>query len=68
MSTTIAAQTDSILSKLSFNGDFRFRVEQDWNSKKSDGTFRDDRTRLRYRLRAGVEYTDKWFKTGFRII
>ncbi len=63
----LSAQIDSIKSKLSFNADFRFRVEQDWNSKKSDGTFRDDRTRLRYRLRAGVTYTDKWYQTGFRI-
>ncbi|CAH8296181.1 putative porin [Mariniflexile fucanivorans] len=43
-------------SKLSFYGDFRFRVEQDWNSKKSDGTYRDDRTRLRYRGRLGLNY------------
>ncbi len=63
----LSAQKDSIISKLSFNADFRFRVEQDWNSKKSDGTFRDDRTRLRYRLRAGVTYSDKWYQTGFRI-
>lgn len=67
ISITLSAQTDSIQSKLSFNADFRFRVEQDWNSKKSDGTFRDDRTRFRYRLRAGVEYDDKWYNIGFRI-
>ena len=35
--------------------------------KKSDGTFRDDRTRLRYRLRAGASYSNKWYTTGFRI-
>lgn len=63
----LSAQIDSISSKLSFEGDFRFRVEQDWNSKKSDGSFREDRTRLRYRLRAGVEYSDKWYSTGFRV-
>jgi len=67
ISITLSAQTDSIQSKLSFNADFRFRVEQDWNSKKSDGTFRDDRTRFRYRLRAGVVYDDKWYNIGFRI-
>ena len=64
---TSSAQTDSIQSKLSFNSDFRFRVEQDWKSKKSDGTFRDDRTRFRYRLRAGVEYDNNWYNIGFRI-
>ena len=67
ISLSLSAQTDSIQSKLNFNADFRFRVEQDWNSKKSDGTFRGDRTRLRYRLRAGVEYEDKWYNMGFRI-
>ena len=64
---TLSAQIDSLKSKLSFEADFRFRVEQDWNSKKSDGTFRSDRTRLRYRLRAGVIYEDKWYSAGFRI-
>jgi len=40
----------------------RLRIEQDWDSSKGDGTERDDRLRLRYRLRAGVEATinDQW--------
>ena len=54
--------------KLSFNGDFRFRIEQDWNSRKSDGTYRDDRTRLRYRARIGVNYdANDWASFGIRI-
>ena len=65
--TALLAQIDSIIPRLSFEGDFRFRVEQDWNSKKSDGSFRENRTRFRYRLRAGVEYSDKWYSAGFRI-
>ncbi|RDK87254.1 putative porin [Marinirhabdus gelatinilytica] len=64
---SVTAQLDSLLSKLSFEADFRFRVEQDWDSRKSDGSFREDRTRLRYRVRAGVNYTGKWYKVGFRI-
>ena len=49
-------------------GDFRFRAEQDWNSRKSDGTFRDDRSRLRYRMRAGVTYHyNPWISVGTRI-
>lgn len=54
--------------KLSFTGDFRFRIEQDWNSRKSDGTYRDDRTRLRYRARIGMYYkaTD-WASFGVRL-
>lgn len=43
-------------SNLTFNGDFRFRVEHDWNSTKSNGTKRNDRSRLRYRLRYGFTY------------
>lgn len=61
------AQNDSLLSKLTFETDFRFRVEQDWNSRKSDGTYRDDRTRFRYRIRAGVTYSHKWYETGIRL-
>ncbi len=67
ISPELSSQIDSIESKLSLNADYRFRIEEDWNSKKSDGTFRDNRTRLRYRLRAGVTYTQGWYQIGFRI-
>jgi len=64
----LSAQIDSTKAKLSFNGDFRFRVEQDWNSRKSDGTYRNDRTRLRYRARFGVIYEYKdWISFGARL-
>ncbi|MGX1930058.1 putative porin [Flagellimonas sp. 2504JD4-2] len=56
LSFPLTAQWDSIKSRFSFSGDFRFRLEQDWDSRNSDGTFREDRSRLRYRLRAGLEY------------
>lgn len=42
--------------KLSLFGDFRGRLETDWDSRRSDGTSRDDRTRLRIRLRAGLTF------------
>ena len=64
---SINAQIDSLFSRLSFNADFRFRIEQDWDSKKSDGSYREDRSRLRYRLRAGATYKYKWYEVGFRI-
>ena len=67
ISIQINAQSESILSKLTFETDFRFRIEQDWKSKKSDGSFRDDRTRLRYRLRAGATFKNDWYTFGFRI-
>ena len=66
------AQNESA-KKITFSGDFRFRIEKDWNSRKSDGTYRDDRTRLRFRIRAGMNYRPiNWarfgigFRTGFR--
>ena len=64
---TVEAQNDSLSSKLVFNGDFRFRAEQDWDSRKSDGTYREDRSRLRYRLRAGATYKHKWYEAGLRL-
>ncbi|MDG1101744.1 MAG: hypothetical protein P8H42_06690 [Saprospiraceae bacterium] len=63
----IEAQTDLLLSKVSYELDFRFRTEQDWSSKKSDGNLREDRTRLRYRLRTGVTFKNEWYSLGFRI-
>ena len=64
----LTAQTDSIQKKLKFTADFRFRVEQDWDSQKSDGTERDDRTRLRYRARLGATYDFKdWVSFGIGI-
>jgi hypothetical protein len=43
-------------------GDFRVRMEQDWDSLHGDGTKRDDRLRLRVRVRAGFEarIRDNW--------
>jgi hypothetical protein len=43
-------------------GDFRVRLEQDWDSLQGDGSKREDRLRLRLRLRAGFEATinDHW--------
>jgi len=49
-------QSDSLSTSLKFDSDFRFRIEQDWNSRKSDGTYRENRSRLRYRFRFGFKY------------
>ncbi|WP_194768589.1 putative porin [Tamlana sp. I1] len=66
--TTQAQEEATKNKKLSFSGDFRFRVEQDWDSRKSDGTYREDRTRLRYRARVGVRYDyNENFTFGLRI-
>lgn len=65
----MSAQKDSLhTKKLTFNGDIRFRIEQDWNSRKSDGSYRDNRTRYRYRARFGATYKHKdWVSLGFRL-
>ncbi len=62
------AQEKENLDKLSFTGDFRFRIEQDWNSRKSDGTYRTNRSRLRYRARFGMNYQqNSWASFGLRL-
>lgn len=55
--TTSPSVLSKINESLKFTGDFRFRLEHDWNSRKSDGAFRQDRSRLRYRFRFGLNYT-----------
>ena len=44
------------LRKIKFHGDVRFRSELDRNSKRIDGSERNDRDRLRYRMRFGFKY------------
>jgi len=63
------AQNDSLnTKKLTFTGDFRFRIEQDWNNRKQDGTYKDNRSRLRYRFRIGANYQfNEWAEFGTRI-
>lgn len=62
------AQFDSTLYKLQLTGDFRFRVEQDWDSKRADGTYRKDRSRFRYRTRLGFNYQhNRWARFGLRL-
>ncbi len=59
---------DSQKKELQFSGDFRFRAEHDWDSKKGDGLYREDRSRLRYRFRLQAIYTYKdWAQIGARV-
>lgn len=67
-SLTFAQNDSTNARKLSFTGDFRFRIEQDWSSRKTDGSYREDRTRLRYRVRFGFNYQyNQWISFGARI-
>ena len=64
----LCAQADSLFKKLKFEGDFRFRVEHDWDVRQQDGSFQEDRSRLRYRARLGLTYeNNSWSEFGFRI-
>jgi len=54
--TPVPEQSKKEVGSFQFYGDFRFRAEQDWDSRKPDGSYRDDRTRLRIRLRLGGVY------------
>ncbi len=69
VSWSMFAQVDTTAyKKLDFTSDFRFRVEHDWNGLRVDGTSSDDRSRLRYRFRFGLNYTlDKYSSFGARI-
>lgn len=56
LSFASSAQSDSTRQQLRFTGDFRFRIEHDWNSRNAEGILRTDRSRLRYRFRLGMHY------------
>jgi hypothetical protein len=43
-------------NNFSWSGDFRLRLESDWNSKKANGVKRDSRDRTRVRLRVNSQY------------
>ncbi|MEN8800047.1 MAG: putative porin [Flavobacteriaceae bacterium] len=64
----LMAQGDSLQQKIEYEGDFRFRVEQDWRVRSPDGSYLEDRSRLRYRARAGIVYRPhNWIEVGLRL-
>ena len=61
-------KTTKTEKKFKFYGDFRFRGELDRNSRRTDGSYRIDRDRLRYRLRFGFKYNyNEHFELGGRL-
>ncbi len=65
--TPVVAQQEEG-SSLKFFADFRFRAELDRDSRSSDGTPRDDRDRLRFRARFGLNYQyDERISFGLRL-
>lgn len=54
--------------KLKLYGDFRTRLETDFDSRNADGTERSDRDRIRIRVRLGMTYSaENLFSFGVRI-
>jgi len=65
-STSHAAIHES--EDLELYGDFRLRLESDFDSQRADGSERDDRTRVRIRARAGLEFrATKRISFGLRL-
>ena len=68
---TIWAMTvpSTAFADIKISGDFRFRMESDWDSVKSDGvTEREDRTRARVRTRFRLNYDhNDWASFGTQI-
>jgi hypothetical protein len=64
MTVPNTAQADMVVY-----GDFRFRLESDWDSHKKDGvTMREDRTRARIRARVGFKTQyNEWLSFGSRL-
>ncbi len=66
LTTSLAAMVKN--DKFKVYGDFRTRLESDWDSQKAGGEKRKNRTRLRIRARAGFEYyPNEYFTYGLRI-
>lgn len=53
--STQAAADFEVVPGISVYSDFRHRFEEDWDSRRSDGTLRQERTRGRIRARVGVK-------------
>lgn len=67
-SKMLNGQADSLSTGFDFNYHFRFRLEQDWDSRKSSGEMRNDRSRLRYLIRGGFKYQhNSWAKFALSI-
>jgi len=56
---TLYKQADQ---QLDIYGDFRLRLEEDWDSLQGNGTKRDDRLRIRTRVRLGLkgQFDEQW--------
>ncbi|MAF84782.1 MAG: putative porin [Gammaproteobacteria bacterium] len=67
--TTNMARADMIsVDGFSMSADFRARLENDWDSQKSDGSSRDDRLRARIRARVAIKYQpDDTYEFGIRL-
>lgn len=63
---SIAGEAAGVADPWTLAGDFRFRLEQDYDSQTAAGVERSDRGRTRIRARLGVQYRDETFEFGVR--
>ncbi|MDX1479953.1 MAG: putative porin, partial [Saprospiraceae bacterium] len=64
----VIAQADTSANRIAIQGDLRFRLEHDWNSRRANGTLRDDRSRMRIRMRLGMTYQPRpWLQAGIAV-
>jgi hypothetical protein len=69
LAATAPARADLFATdKFTLYGDARVRAESDWNSQDPNGVARDDRLRLRARLRVGFRFDpNKHWQVGARV-
>jgi hypothetical protein len=65
---TLVRRDPACCPKLTPYGDFRLRYEYDWDSHNPSGVLRDDRQRMRVRVRAGLTFEPtKFWKFDVRL-
>lgn len=64
--SAVAAEPGEATGPWSVSGDFRLRLEDDYDSQTAAGVEREDRGRARIRARLGVQYRDDTFEFGVR--
>ena len=68
LGSATAEEAVGFLDGLSYYGDLRLRFEADYDSRRPDGTMRNDRNRGRVRFRFGLNYEfDSQWKAGVRV-
>ncbi|MDM8559460.1 putative porin [Candidatus Parabeggiatoa sp. HSG14] len=68
LTTCTMVVPNTVQADISLSGDFRFRLEADWDSHKTNGSEREDRNRARIRARVNLNYDhEDWLAVGARL-